>query len=79
LTRSPTPYQQLGGGAEVDIHARAELDQPHSLAALQHGAELGPEDDAAGNQAGDLDEDHHSLRPLDAHLVAFVFHCRCRV
>src|SRR5512142_1169510 len=42
---------------EQDVHARPELDQPDALAFFDPVADLLPEDDAAGNQAGDLFED----------------------
>ena len=51
-------YIDLGGGIEQDIDARSELDEAHALAALQAIADLGIEDDAPRQQAGNLLEDN---------------------
>ena len=57
-TRSPGRTVISHSGPKQDVAARAEFDQSDALADGDAVARLPVEDDAAGDQAGDLFEDH---------------------
>ena len=61
------PGFYLDGGVTIEhhIHARSEFDQAHALAARDRVANFEIKYDAAGDQSGDL---------LENHGAAFAFH-----
>ena len=63
LTRSPVLDPQFRLGRKDDIHPGAELDQAHTLAALQSSPLTVIEDDTPRDQAGDLFERYFMPSP----------------
>ena len=54
MTRSPDLDAQHRIGGQHNVHPRAKFDEAHALAALDRLALAQAEDDAAGQQTGDL-------------------------
>ena len=65
-------YAEVGVRRKEDIDAGAELDEADALAFFEDVAGLGPADDAAGEEAGDLLDLDRELAVLDDEGVLLV-------
>ena len=72
----PTATRGAARLGQEDIDARAEADEAEALADRDVAAGLGPADDAARDEAGDLHDGDRAVRAFDDEAVALVLLAR---